>query len=240
MAVIRVEKNSNYTTMCNKHLRDKGISLKAKGLLSQMLSLPDDWSYSIAGLASINKEGEKGVITALKELKDAGYIVIKKLKPNETDSGRYEYEYIVYEAPDQKQDPPNRVLETRCLKQGACNKGLEQGGYINNGQQVPKQSTETNKRKQFIPPTLEEVTAYCKARNSSVDPKVFWEYFNAGGWKDSLQHPVYAWKQKLITWESKDRQKKTASAKPMDERPVTEEEFKWNPMDLMNRPRGNG
>ena len=115
MAVIRVEKNSNYTTMCNKHLRDKGISLKAKGLLSQMLSLPDDWSYSIAGLASINKEGEKGVITALKELKDAGYIVIKKLKPNETDSGRYEYEYIVYEAPDQKQAPPNRVLETRCL-----------------------------------------------------------------------------------------------------------------------------
>ena len=71
MAVIRVEKNSNYTTMSNKHLRDKRISLKAKGLLSQMLSLPDDWGYSVGGLASVNQEGEKAIISTLKELKTA-------------------------------------------------------------------------------------------------------------------------------------------------------------------------
>lgn len=156
MVVIRVEKNSNYTTMSNTHLRDKRISLKAKGLLSQMLSLPDDWGYSIAGLASINKEGEKSIISTLSELKDAQYVKIRKLNPNETKSGRYEYEYVVYEVPDQKQDPQNRVLETRRLKQGACiqgveNKVLETGGYINNLKQnteernTERRKTETNK-----------------------------------------------------------------------------------------------
>ena len=155
MAVIRVEKNSNYTTMSNTHLRDKRISLKAKGLLSQMLSLPDDWGYSIAGLASINKEGEKSIISTLSELKDAQYVKIRKLNPNETKSGRYEYEYVVYEVPDQKQDPQNRVLETRCLKQGACiqgveNKVLETGVYINNlKQNTEERNTERRKTETY-------------------------------------------------------------------------------------------
>ena len=58
MAVFRVERNSNYTVMSNYHLRDKSLSLKAKGLLSQILSLPEDWDYTLAGLAQINAEGK--------------------------------------------------------------------------------------------------------------------------------------------------------------------------------------
>ena len=57
MAVFRVEKNKSYTVMSNHHLREKSLSLKAKGLLSQMLSLPDDWDYTLQGLSVINKEG---------------------------------------------------------------------------------------------------------------------------------------------------------------------------------------
>ena len=56
MAVFRVEKNSGYTVMSNHHLRNRALSLKAKGLLSQMLSLPEDWDYTLQGLARINRE----------------------------------------------------------------------------------------------------------------------------------------------------------------------------------------
>ena len=67
MPVFRVEKNSNYTTMCNYHLRDQGLSLKGKGLLSMLLSLPDTWNYSVRGLSSITPDGVDGVLTALKD-----------------------------------------------------------------------------------------------------------------------------------------------------------------------------
>lgn len=74
MAVFRVEKTKNYTVMANHHLRDKSLSLKAKGLLSLMLSLPEDWDYTLSGLARINVEGKDAVRTAVVELEQAGYI----------------------------------------------------------------------------------------------------------------------------------------------------------------------
>ena len=74
MAVFRVERTNNYTVMSNYHLRDKNLSLKAKGLLSQMLSLPEDWDYTLAGLARINAEGKDAIRAAVVELEKAGYI----------------------------------------------------------------------------------------------------------------------------------------------------------------------
>jgi DnaD/phage-associated family protein len=74
MAVIRVEKTKNYTVMSNYHLKDKNLSLKAKGLLSYMLSLPDDWDYSVRGLVSCLKEGKDGIQAALHELEKYGYL----------------------------------------------------------------------------------------------------------------------------------------------------------------------
>ena len=94
--VFKVEKNKNYTVMSNYHLRDKSLSLKAKGLLSFMLSLPDDWDYSLAGLCSICKEGKDAIRSTLKELKDNNYLVIEKSK---NDKGLFEYTYIIYEEP---------------------------------------------------------------------------------------------------------------------------------------------
>ena len=103
MSVIRVQKNRNYTVMSNVHLKDVRLSLKAKGLLSMILSLPDDWTYSVNGLVSICKENETAVKTALSELKQHGYLRVTKLKPNETESGRFEYVYDVFEEPQSKE-----------------------------------------------------------------------------------------------------------------------------------------
>ena len=75
MAVFRVERNKGYTVMSNHHLRNKELSLKAKGLLSQMLSLPEDWDYTLAGLSFINREKIDAIREAIKELERAGYIV---------------------------------------------------------------------------------------------------------------------------------------------------------------------
>ena len=74
MAVFRVEKNRGYTVMSNHHLRNKALSLKAKGLLSQMLSLPEDWDYTLKGLSLINRESIDAIRTAVWELEKAGYI----------------------------------------------------------------------------------------------------------------------------------------------------------------------
>lgn len=149
MAVIRVEKTKNYTCMSNIHLRDKNLSLKAKGLLSLILSLPDDWHYTVAGLASIIKEGETVVTNTLSELKKNGYLTVKKLSPAQTDSGRFEYEYTVHEQPVQKQGVEkqgveNNPLETTPLKQPPCNNPLETWVYNNNVNQVQKQNTDIN------------------------------------------------------------------------------------------------
>ena len=114
MSVIRVEKTKNYTVMSNYHLKEKKMSLKAKGLLSLMLSLPDNWDYSIAGLVAICKENETAIKSTLKELKEFGYVHIEKIMPDKTESGRIEYVYNIFEKPKQegkKQGVENLPLE---------------------------------------------------------------------------------------------------------------------------------
>ena len=80
MAVFRIEKTRDYTVMSNHHLRNAGLSLKSKGLLSMMLSLPEDWNYTTRGLAKICKEGTDSIGSALKELERAGYIVRNRIR----------------------------------------------------------------------------------------------------------------------------------------------------------------
>lgn len=126
MPIFRVEKNSDFTVISNSYLRDKSISLKAKGLLSMILSLPDDWEYSVAGLASICSENETSVKSALSELKKNGYLVVTKKMPNETKSGRIEYEYTFFEQPCQKQESEKQGIEILPLEiQEVENKALE-------------------------------------------------------------------------------------------------------------------
>ena len=107
MAVFRVERNTGYTVMSNHHLRNKELTLKAKGLLSQMLSLPEDWDYTLAGLSHINREKIDAIREAVRELERAGYIV----RSRERDAkGRLRgADYVIYEQP---QLPPKPDLPT--------------------------------------------------------------------------------------------------------------------------------
>ena len=114
MAKFKVNKTKDYTIMSNYHLKEKNMSLKAKGLLSVMLSLPDNWDYSIAGLVAISQENETAIKSALSELKKLGYLEVIKLMPNESETGRIDYIYNIYEKPKQegkKQEVENLPLE---------------------------------------------------------------------------------------------------------------------------------
>ena len=134
--IIRVNKTKNYTVMSNAHLQDKRLSLKAKGLLSMMLSLSEEWNYSVAGLAAISKENETAIKTALGELKVCGYLVITKKMPHQTRSGRIEYEYDIYELPQTagKQEVEKQEVENLPLE----NQGLENLGQLNTKELNPK------------------------------------------------------------------------------------------------------
>ena len=114
--IFRVNKTSDYVVMSNRHFREKQMSLKAKGLLSEMLSLPDDWDYSIAGLAAINKESVTSIKSALAELQDFGYLIIEKYYPDKSSSGRIEYVYNVYEYPQNQVVVENQPLENQSVE----------------------------------------------------------------------------------------------------------------------------
>lgn len=113
MAVFRVEKNRGYTVMSNFHLKDTNLTLKAKGLLSMMLSLPDEWNYTTRGLAAICKEGVDSIGSTLRELEKQGYIIRNQLRDSR---GRIsDTEYIIYEQPQHKPDTPVPDMENPYL-----------------------------------------------------------------------------------------------------------------------------
>lgn len=196
MAVIRVNKTGDYTVMSNTHFKEKEMSLKSKGLLSMMLSLPDTWDYSIAGLVSLSKDGKDSVMNALTELEEFGYLVRTKLTD---DKGRFAgYDYDIYEKP-QTEKPFSENPNTE-------KPNSENPPQLNTNKSKTNKKSNTKdiegKRKRFIPPTLEEVKAYCLERKNNVDPQKFYDYFTASDWYDSKGNKVKSWKQKIITWES--------------------------------------
>lgn len=228
MAVFKINKTKDYTVMSNHHLKETEMSLKAKGLLSVMLSLPETWDYSISGLVAICKENESAINSTLKELKDFGYLRVDKFMPNQTKSGRIEYVYNIYEIPQQnqcteKQEQEKQGLENQCLEiQGVENQGVEnQGQYNINNKSTNKLNNNklnTNKDKEnsninittkekqkstrFIPPTEQEVYDYANSRGRGDLAKKFYDYYTATEWCDSKGNKVKRWKGKFITWES--------------------------------------
>ena len=285
MDAIKICKTSSYTTISTAHFKERGMSLKAKGLLSLMLALPDGWACSVSGLVELSSDGRDSVTNALKELERFGYL---KRERQMTEGGKFAgYDYIVYEKPFTEKpftekpftekpftenpstvqeynniynnnnstttnsnnsntnlhtQETNRVLKTTNVDTNNSHTQETKEIYINppiptvyaplltenpeNEEKSeaerpedttntpsynPKQKSENNKKtsKQFTPPTLEEVQAYCKERNNNVDAKQFWDYYDSAGWKDQTGKPVKSWKQKMIAVWEKPRDENT-------------------------------
>lgn len=136
MAVIRVNNTKGFTVMSNYHFQDKEISLKAKGLLGLMLSLPSNWDYSVNGLVAIVKENKAAVQTALKELEEHKYLKRTRVQD---ETGRFDYIYDIYEKPyDKLPCTENRCTDIQCTEV-QCTENQPQ---INtNKQNTNKQST---------------------------------------------------------------------------------------------------
>lgn len=143
MSIIRVEKNRNYTVINNEFLRNKDLSLKAKGLLAVCLSLPDTWNWSIAGLVAICKESITSVRSSLKELEEHGYVTILKTKD---DKGRFIYEYTIYETPvSVSPDIQNLHLDNQHLEK----QDIENVKQLNTNQLITKEVS-TNELNLYI------------------------------------------------------------------------------------------
>lgn len=115
MAVFRIEKTRDYTVMSNHHLRDKSLSLKAKGLLSLMLSLPEEWDYTTKGLARICKDGVDSICAGVRELEEHGYVIRQRVRNPNGQLGAIEYTILEQPRPPepkpQKPERENPVLD---------------------------------------------------------------------------------------------------------------------------------
>lgn len=162
MAVIRVNNTKGFTVMSNYHFQDKEISLKAKGLLGLMLSLPSNWDYSVNGLVAIVKENKAAVQTALKELEEHKYLKRTRVQD---ETGRFDYIYDIYEKPyDKLPWTENRCTDIQCAE----NRCTENQPQINtNKQSTNKQNTkelstneykEKNNKKESVQSVISEYT----------------------------------------------------------------------------------
>lgn len=140
MAVFRVEKNSGYTVMSNHHLRNRALSLKAKGLLSQMLSLPEDWDYTLQGLARINRESIDAIRQAIRELEQAGYIQRSRERD---EKGRLRgADYVIFELPQPVSASVSPTLENPTLENPT-----QENPTLENPMQLNKDKLITEKQK---------------------------------------------------------------------------------------------
>ena len=141
MAVFRVERNTGYTVMSNHHLRNKELTLKAKGLLSQMLSLPEDWDYTLAGLSHINRESIDAIRTAVWELEKAGYITRRQ---GRDEKGKMTaIEYTIYEQP-QPPELEKPILENPTAGNPVLENPTTGNPTSENPMQIIKEEQKTN------------------------------------------------------------------------------------------------
>ena len=150
MSVFRVEKNKGYTVMSNHHLRNHALSLKAKGLLSQMLSLPEEWDYTLQGLAQINKESIDAIREAVRELERAGYI--KRSRERDERGCLRGTIYTIYEQPQTQPEPEKPAQAVPALVQPTLEKPMLDSPALENPTQL--NTKRKNKERQNTDPSI--------------------------------------------------------------------------------------
>jgi len=179
----------NFTIISNQVIEDANLDWKDLGLLVYLLSKPDNWQISLAHLAKQKRTGQDGVSTAIKNLKQSGYIRMKRHSTGHVD-------WCVYDRP-QTGDPEQEVPKQ------------ENNALIRTDN---KQGLNNNKAKRFVVPSSEEVAEYCSLRQNIIDADVFVDYYESVGWKVGSSR-MKDWKAAVRTWE---RRRKSESSPVAD------------------------
>lgn len=228
MAILRKSKRTSYTVIDNAIFRDYGLSYKAKGLLCQMLSLPDGWVWSVEGLARLSSDGKSSITSALNELENAGYFRREQNRNNGKMAG---VEYIVSETKmcdfpfaenpstgnpsaekPMAENPPQYITDISITDTSTTKKKSN-----NKTSNTYSGRTRKNANLHNTPsmrPTLEEVQKYIDEKNLNASAKKFVDFFEAGEWVDSRGNPVTNWKQKLITWSDRNSDRFNGRTEP--------------------------
>ena len=230
--IVRTEHREGYYCISNDIARDTRLSIDAKGLLFIMLSNTDDWSFSVRGLAKQAGCGTGKITKLLQELQETGYLVLPSSEERFSKAEWIVYEspvsiFAIAKTADSKtadskmkthrstnvtntiQEIPEEERDARAYKEEHTREEI--GPDISDLPSLIQQETEEPARKssskKFVPPTREEVRQYCVEKGLRVNPDKFYDYFTADPerqWIDSRGNPVKSWKQKLLTWESKE------------------------------------
>ena len=180
----REKKDRDYTVINNTVLKDERLSWKAKGLFCYLLSLPEDWNICLNDLQNRAKDGIDGLKSAVKELKEYGYLIQKR---NKDEKGRFlKTIYIIVENP-QVENP--QLLNTNIQNTNLKNTDIQNTKREN---------------KQFTPPSLEDVAEYCKERNNNIDAMQFIDYYSARGWRFNNGGKMKDWRATVRTWERRN------------------------------------
>ena len=224
----RVDKvNDPFARIDNNIFRNKKLSLKARGLLCTMLSLNEDWDYSINGLVAILKESETAVKTSLNELKECGYLEIEKTHNNR---GYFSYVYVIHEKPillPEGENPPldNPPMENPLVENPTqlTNKIINNQLYISN-KKIKKIEQLEEKSDRFFKPTLEEVESYCKEKNYDIDAQHFVDYYESKGWMVG-KSKMKDWRAAVRNWNRnnfKCNQKNFSSSPSRSAKPLSD------------------
>lgn len=201
--VIRVEKTKDYTVISNRHLKDTELSLKAKGLMTVMLALPNEsWDLTIEGLATVCKDGRSAIASALKELERCGYFSKRKARD---DKGKIVgWVHTLTEMP--QSDFPqldNPHMENPVVENPVVENRTQLNTYQSSTNKSNTYQSNTYKvhPSRFVPPTLEEVQDYCNQRGNNVDAEQFIDHYEARNWRFKGGDRVKDWKACVRTWE---------------------------------------
>lgn len=196
--IYRVHKNSNYTTISNYHLNDKNLSFKAKGLLTFMLSVGDNWVYLEKGFARCSTDGVDKIRSGLHELEECGYLVRTRERD---DKGHFSNAvYDIYETPTNRPKKPN----SSSLNYKNPNwKNPNWGKHTLPNTKLTKELTKpnTNLTKVFcLTPSLRDIKNYCEKNDYNIDCERFKAYYDAREWKDKSGRPFGSWEALVECW----------------------------------------
>ena len=210
--IMRGKHAAKFVSIQYDTLRDNRISITARGILAYMLTMADDWSFSVNGLAQALGMSRPTLIKYVKELQAAGYIEINE---DRNKAGQITGKaWTVYEIPKSHSKENHNTENLTTASHSQKNQTMEKPyyGFFDTKNKQSKELTNisnnksssttprTRTRESFTPPTLEDVTAYCLERKNNVDPQRWLDHYQSNGWRVG-KNPMKDWKAAVRTWE---------------------------------------